>query len=58
MQAVHVAAPAQWLGGLVDVDIDAAHPNSLSGRLAPAGAGARGAARSSGGERSRAEARP
>ncbi|MDX1421744.1 MAG: tRNA (N6-isopentenyl adenosine(37)-C2)-methylthiotransferase MiaB [Kiloniellales bacterium] len=58
MQAVHVAAPAQWLGGLVDVDIDAAHPNSLSGRLAPADARARGAARSTGGGQSRAEARP
>ncbi len=36
MQAVHVAAPARRLGQVVEVDIDRAHPNSLSGRLAAA----------------------
>jgi tRNA-2-methylthio-N6-dimethylallyladenosine synthase len=35
MQAVHVAAPARRLGQLVEVEIEHAHPNSLSGRLAP-----------------------
>ena len=33
MQAVHVRAPAQALGQLVEVRIDKAHPNSLSGEL-------------------------
>jgi tRNA-2-methylthio-N6-dimethylallyladenosine synthase len=36
MQAVHVAAPARRLGQVVEVEIDRAHPNSLSGRPAPA----------------------
>lgn len=33
MQAVHVQAPADMLGEIVRLRIDAAHPNSLSGRL-------------------------
>jgi tRNA-2-methylthio-N6-dimethylallyladenosine synthase len=36
MQAVHVEAPPRLLGRLVEVGIDKAHPNSLSGRIAPA----------------------
>ncbi len=35
MQAVHVEAPAELYGELVEVRIDEAHPNSLSGRLDP-----------------------
>ena len=35
MQAVHVKAPARLLGRLVEVRIDKAHPNSLSGQLEP-----------------------
>jgi hypothetical protein len=35
MQAVHVKAPARLLGKLVEVRIDKAHPNSLSGQLEP-----------------------
>ncbi|MCG8557565.1 MAG: radical SAM protein, partial [Proteobacteria bacterium] len=33
MQAVHLAAPAEWRGRLVEVEIESAGPNSLSGRL-------------------------
>jgi tRNA-2-methylthio-N6-dimethylallyladenosine synthase len=45
MQAVHLAAPARWLGRVVDAHIVAAQPNSLSARLLepPAAQGARGA---------------
>jgi tRNA-2-methylthio-N6-dimethylallyladenosine synthase len=35
MQAVHVDAPKALAGTVVSVHIDAAHPNSLSGQLAP-----------------------
>jgi tRNA-2-methylthio-N6-dimethylallyladenosine synthase len=35
MQAVHFKAPARLLGKLVEVRIDKAHPNSLSGQLEP-----------------------
>ena len=34
MQAVHLAAPDQLFGRLVEVEITEAHPNSLGGRLA------------------------
>jgi tRNA-2-methylthio-N6-dimethylallyladenosine synthase len=34
MQAVHVTAPAEMIGEIVRLRIDAAHPNSLAGRLA------------------------
>ena len=34
MQAVHVTAPAEMIGKIVRLRIDAAHPNSLAGRLA------------------------
>jgi len=34
MQAVHVSAPEHLLGRLVDVEIEAGHPNSLAGCLA------------------------
>jgi tRNA-2-methylthio-N6-dimethylallyladenosine synthase len=34
MQAVHVTAPARMIGEIVRLRIDAAHPNSLAGRLA------------------------
>jgi tRNA-2-methylthio-N6-dimethylallyladenosine synthase len=33
MQAVHVQAPAEMIGEIARLHIDAAHPNSLSGRL-------------------------
>ena len=34
LQPVHVAAPDRLLGEIVDVDVEAALPNSLSARLA------------------------
>ena len=37
-QSVHVEAPAARLGSIVDVRIESAGPNSLSGRLAGPGA--------------------
>ena len=33
MQAVHADVPAHRLGEIVNLKIEAAHPNSLSGRL-------------------------
>lgn len=40
MQSVHAQVPAALMGRIVDVAIDGAHANSLSGRMvAPAGAG-------------------
>ncbi len=33
MQAVHVQASEEYLGKIVELEIEAAHPNSLSGRL-------------------------
>jgi tRNA-2-methylthio-N6-dimethylallyladenosine synthase len=34
MQAVHAQAPEELMGRIVELEIEAAHPNSLSGRLA------------------------
>ena len=42
MQAVHAEAPAEALGHLARVEITAGNANSLSGRMASAGAEARG----------------
>ncbi|MCG8359194.1 MAG: tRNA (N6-isopentenyl adenosine(37)-C2)-methylthiotransferase MiaB [Kiloniellales bacterium] len=36
MQSVHVEAPAEWLGQIVELAITAAHPNSLRAELAAA----------------------
>ena len=35
MQAVHIDGSSNLLGEIVDVTIDAAHANSLAGRLRP-----------------------
>jgi tRNA-2-methylthio-N6-dimethylallyladenosine synthase len=40
MQAVHVAAPESAFGTIAEVEIEAAHANSLSGRLCGTAAGA------------------
>jgi tRNA-2-methylthio-N6-dimethylallyladenosine synthase len=41
MQAVHATAEAELMGKIVELDIETAHPNSLSGRPPMDGAGAR-----------------
>jgi tRNA-2-methylthio-N6-dimethylallyladenosine synthase len=54
LQGVHVNGPASLIGSVADVAIDAAHANSLSGRLAEHGAGLRRQSREASMERASA----
>ena len=54
LQGVHVDGPDSLIGSVADVAIEAAHANSLSGRLAEHGAGLRRQSREASMERASA----